>query len=264
MRTFYSRYEKALRKTATTEVSGRLQGTTDVAIEDFASPPATKTPKANYELFGPGDVQRLAAGAITRRFPAPNSSDAEVTKTALDRIRRGRPALALHTKDRRQHGASPMDRAGRRSARCRRHHPATRRARDARSHRAEQSQACRLGAVGARAAGRGPWRYRKDHRPAAPGVRPCGRQPRLHPQHRIHRVPRARVQSGRRGELERHAAGHVRFCTTGGSSGPDRRATSAISPRSCARPTSTPSCRTAGGRSAAPRCSTSIAGLRRR
>ncbi len=83
MRTFYSRYEKALRKTATTEVSGRLQGTTDVAIEDFASPPATKTPKANYELFGPGDVQRLAAGAITRRFPAPNSSDAEVTKTAL-------------------------------------------------------------------------------------------------------------------------------------------------------------------------------------
>jgi hypothetical protein len=83
MRTFYSRYEQALRKTATTEVSGRLRGATDVAIEDFASPPATKTPKANYELFGPGDVQRLAAGAITRRFPAPNASDAEVTKTAL-------------------------------------------------------------------------------------------------------------------------------------------------------------------------------------
>lgn len=83
MRTFYSRHEKALRKTATTEVSGRLRGTTDVSIEDFASPPAARTPKANYELLGPGDVQRLAAGAITRRFPAPNSSDAEVTKTAL-------------------------------------------------------------------------------------------------------------------------------------------------------------------------------------
>jgi len=76
MRHFYSRYEKALRKSAKTEVSGRLQGTTDVVIEDFASPPATKKPEAKYELFGPGDVQRLAAGAIARRFPMPNSHDA--------------------------------------------------------------------------------------------------------------------------------------------------------------------------------------------
>jgi len=83
MRHFYSRYEKALRKSAKTEVSGRLQGTTDVVIEDFASPPATKKPEAKYELFGPGDVQRLAAGAIARRFPMPNSHDAEAEKVAL-------------------------------------------------------------------------------------------------------------------------------------------------------------------------------------
>jgi hypothetical protein len=79
---FYSRYEKALRKTATTEASGRLRGTTDVVIADVDTA-GTEIAPANYELFGPGDVQRLAPGAITRRFPAPNSSDAEVTKVAL-------------------------------------------------------------------------------------------------------------------------------------------------------------------------------------
>ena len=83
MNRFYSRYEKALRKTATTASGGRLQGSTDVILADVANPAFTKIAKAPYELFGPGDVQRLAAGAITRRFPAPNASDAEVTKLAL-------------------------------------------------------------------------------------------------------------------------------------------------------------------------------------
>lgn len=83
MTTFYSRFEKALRKSATTESSGRLQGTTGVVIADVANAADTRTAQAQYELFGPGDVQRLAAGAITRRFPAPNSGDAEATKTAL-------------------------------------------------------------------------------------------------------------------------------------------------------------------------------------
>jgi hypothetical protein len=81
--TFYSRFEKALRKSAMAVADGRLQGSTDVNLADVANPAVTKIAKAKYELFGPGDVQRLAAGAITRRFPAPNASDAEVTKLAL-------------------------------------------------------------------------------------------------------------------------------------------------------------------------------------
>jgi hypothetical protein len=80
---FYSRFEKALRKSATAAAGGRLQGATDIVVADVANPALTKTAQAQYELFGPGDVQRLAAGAITRRFPAPNVSDAEVTKIAL-------------------------------------------------------------------------------------------------------------------------------------------------------------------------------------
>jgi hypothetical protein len=83
MMTFYSRFEKALRKSATAAAAGRLQGSTDVNLADVANPATTKIAKAQYELFGPGDVQRLAAGAITRRFPAPNASDSEVTKLAL-------------------------------------------------------------------------------------------------------------------------------------------------------------------------------------
>jgi hypothetical protein len=81
--TFYSRFEKALRTSANVESSGRLQGKADVVITGVANAAETRTAQAQYELFGPGDVQRLAGGAITRRFPAPHSSDAEVTKAAL-------------------------------------------------------------------------------------------------------------------------------------------------------------------------------------
>jgi len=83
MMEFYSRFEKALRQSATAVAGGRLQGAVDVLLADLANPAVTRTAKAPYALFGPGDVQRLAAGAITRRFPAPNASDAEVTKLAL-------------------------------------------------------------------------------------------------------------------------------------------------------------------------------------
>ncbi len=107
MRHFYSRYEKALRMSAKTEASGRLQGKTEVVIADFANPPATKKPEAKYELFGPGDVQRLAAGAITRRFPAPNSSDAEADEGRAHRVRGPGPALALHAEDRRRMNSVP-------------------------------------------------------------------------------------------------------------------------------------------------------------
>lgn len=83
--TFYSRFEKALRVSAGPAViDGRLQGSTPVTVRDLANPAMAAPPvAAQYELFGPGDVQQLAAGAITRRFPAPGASDAEERKTAL-------------------------------------------------------------------------------------------------------------------------------------------------------------------------------------
>jgi hypothetical protein len=80
---FYSRFEKALRQSTTRAAGGRLQGKTDVNLATIENPVVTKIAAAKYELFGPGDVQRLAAGAITRRFPAPYASDAEVEKLAL-------------------------------------------------------------------------------------------------------------------------------------------------------------------------------------
>jgi hypothetical protein len=81
---FYSRYEKALRASATGPVmEGRLQGQAPVVVADLANASDTRPAPAHFELFGPGDVQRLAAGAITRRFPAPGASDAEETKLAL-------------------------------------------------------------------------------------------------------------------------------------------------------------------------------------
>ena len=83
MTAFYSHFEKALRSPATTAIAGRLQGTASVTLADVADPAKTAIAQPQYELFGPGDVDRLAAGAITRRFPAPNASNAEVTKLAL-------------------------------------------------------------------------------------------------------------------------------------------------------------------------------------
>jgi hypothetical protein len=82
--TFHPRYEKALRQSAGPDVvGGRLRGTAAVTVADLGNPADSRVAQAPYELFGPGDVQRLAAGAITRRFPAPGASDAEETKLAL-------------------------------------------------------------------------------------------------------------------------------------------------------------------------------------
>ncbi len=81
--TYFSRAEKALRIGATTVVDGRLQSTVPVGIADLANPADTRLIDTDYELFGPGDVERLAVGAIARRFPAPGSSDAEQPKVAL-------------------------------------------------------------------------------------------------------------------------------------------------------------------------------------
>jgi len=82
--TFYARYERALRVAATaTAVSGRLQGSVPVTVADLANAADTRAAPVTFELFGPGDVDRLAPGAITRRFPSPGTSDAEETKLAL-------------------------------------------------------------------------------------------------------------------------------------------------------------------------------------
>ena len=81
---------------------GRLQGTADVTcLPIVANPADTKTANAPYELFGPGDVKRLAAGAITRRFPAPGASNAEETKLALVEFAAHGSAVALHAGGRR-------------------------------------------------------------------------------------------------------------------------------------------------------------------
>lgn len=81
---FYARYEKALRVSAGDGVvAGRLRGQAPVTVADLDNPGDTLVVPAPYELFGPGDVQRVGPGAITRRFPAPGASDAEETKLAL-------------------------------------------------------------------------------------------------------------------------------------------------------------------------------------
>ena len=84
MPTYFARDEKALRIAAMPPVvNGRLQGTAAVDIADLNNAADKRSAPAQYELFGPGDVVRLGGGAITRRFPAPGSSDAEETKVAL-------------------------------------------------------------------------------------------------------------------------------------------------------------------------------------
>lgn len=81
--TYFSLAEKALRVGASTVVDGRLQSSVPVDLADVDNPTITRTVATNYALFGPGDVDRLAPGAISRRFPAPGSSDAEFEKVAL-------------------------------------------------------------------------------------------------------------------------------------------------------------------------------------
>jgi len=84
MAIFYAHYDKGLRAGATGAVQdGRLQGETKLMVADVADPGAPEEAKALYELFGPGDVQRLGGAAVTRRFPAPGTSDAETRKLAL-------------------------------------------------------------------------------------------------------------------------------------------------------------------------------------
>ena len=83
MAIYFSLAEKALRVGATTAVGGRLRSTVPVGLVEVEDAGVTQSVNANYELYGPGDVVRLAAGAISRRFPTPGASDAEEPKVAL-------------------------------------------------------------------------------------------------------------------------------------------------------------------------------------
>ncbi|KAI3591729.1 hypothetical protein D9X30_3254 [Cupriavidus sp. U2] len=85
MANFHAWWVSPLRHGATANVvAGRLQAGATVTLEEIVvGAPRTVTAPAPYELFGPGDVQRLAPGVITRRFPSPGAVDAEDTKRAL-------------------------------------------------------------------------------------------------------------------------------------------------------------------------------------
>jgi hypothetical protein len=85
MAAFYSWQVSQLRHATTGElVAGRLQAAMSITVEEVGvNAPQSATALARFELFGPGDVRRLAPGVITRRFPAPGTFDAEETKRAL-------------------------------------------------------------------------------------------------------------------------------------------------------------------------------------
>ncbi|MBO4123115.1 hypothetical protein J5T34_20510 [Cupriavidus gilardii] len=86
MANFHAWEVTALRHGANGDVvAGRLQAGATLTLEEIVDSgvPRSIAAPAPYELFGPGDVQRLAPGAITRRYPPPGASDAEDTKRAL-------------------------------------------------------------------------------------------------------------------------------------------------------------------------------------
>lgn len=63
-------------------IGGRLQAQAPIALQDVLTG-APGNGAGPFELFGPGDVARLAPGVISRRYPAPGAIDAEETKRAL-------------------------------------------------------------------------------------------------------------------------------------------------------------------------------------
>lgn len=79
---YFVRSERALRASGTTAASGRLSAAIDIELTDHNGVGLRRIPAA-YQVMGPGDVARLAPGAILRRFPAPGSRDAETDKLAF-------------------------------------------------------------------------------------------------------------------------------------------------------------------------------------
>ena len=82
--TFYSRFEKALRKSATAAGAGPSAGLDRRHPRRRREPRDQPGPrKLHTSCSDRATCSVSAAGAITRRFPTPNTSDAEVTKVAL-------------------------------------------------------------------------------------------------------------------------------------------------------------------------------------
>lgn len=79
---YFSRLDRALRVDTLPAVDGRLSATIEFTLEDPASG-ETRRIAPEFQLMGPGDVTRLASGAILRRHPSPGTGDAEETKYAL-------------------------------------------------------------------------------------------------------------------------------------------------------------------------------------
>ena len=74
-------FDRALRTMATSAAGGRLAAAIPVTVSELTGPDVRTVP-GPFQLMGPGDVARLAPGAIVRRFPTPGASDAEETKLA--------------------------------------------------------------------------------------------------------------------------------------------------------------------------------------
>jgi hypothetical protein len=86
LRTFVPHEEIALRAWAPGDLDhGRLTAKAPIEVDDLDDPTQkrTGTTQPQFALMTAGDVAGLAPGAVTRRFPAPGSSDAEQPKAAL-------------------------------------------------------------------------------------------------------------------------------------------------------------------------------------
>ena len=78
---YFSRFDQPLRVNAGEPEGGRLSAKVAIGIANLdGSDP--RTVDAEFQLMGPGDVARLASGAIVRRFPSPGAGDAEKEKLA--------------------------------------------------------------------------------------------------------------------------------------------------------------------------------------
>ncbi|HET6871031.1 MAG TPA: hypothetical protein VFH80_34285 [Solirubrobacteraceae bacterium] len=84
-RTFIQHAEIGLREWGTDGLDhGRLKAHAPIVLQDLDDPAITTKPgAAEFSLMTAGDVSGLVPSAITRRFPAPGSSDAEQPKAAL-------------------------------------------------------------------------------------------------------------------------------------------------------------------------------------
>jgi hypothetical protein len=83
-RTFIQHEEIGLRAWGSNDLEhGRMTADAPIVLQDLDDAGQTKSGSAAFSLMTAGDVSGLVPGSITRRFPAPGSSDAEQPKAAL-------------------------------------------------------------------------------------------------------------------------------------------------------------------------------------